>query len=146
MIKFELNINDCTLNSDLSVLEYNKNELFDDMRKLIAYFNSEYNWDGMFSFDDIKNRIDKGHLLFILYYGTESIGYVFFEPKKNNEYYLYNLYVTNKVKRPNYTAQWFVNKSINLLPKSTSKVTCLCEDWHFRAHDIFKLNGFKLVM
>ena len=146
MVKFELDINDYNLINELSILQYNDDTLSDDMKKLIAYFNSEYKWDDMFNFDDIRNRIDKGHLLFILYYGNESIGYIFFEPKENNEYYLYNLYVTHKVKRPDKAAEWFINKSINLLPTSISKVICICEDWHFRAHDIFKLNGFKLVM
>lgn len=145
MVKFELDINDYSLNAELSILEYNINTLSDDIQKLITYFNSEYNWDGMFSFNDVTHRINKGHLLFILYYEGDSIGYVFFEPKENNEYYLYNLYVTNKVKRPNYTAQWFVNKSINLLPKSVSKVTCVCEDWHTAAHNVFKLNGFNII-
>jgi hypothetical protein len=145
MIKFELNINEYNAIDELSILQYKDESLSDDISQLITYFNLEYTWDDMFKFDDVVNRIKSGHLLFILYYGNTSIGYVFFEPKSDTEFYLYNLYVTNKIKRPNYAAQWFVNKSISLLPKTTKKISCVCEDWHKAAHTTFKNNGFNIV-
>jgi len=145
MIKFELDIDNYNLIDELSILQYNNDSLSDDIKKLITYFNLEYKWDSMFNFDDVVFRIKSGHLLFILYYGNISIGYVFFQPKNNSEFYLYNLYVTNKIKRPNYAAQWFVNKSISLLPNSTTKISCICEDWHKAAHTTFKNNGFNIV-
>jgi hypothetical protein len=142
MINFELNIELYNEIKEFSILKYNE-LLSDDIKKLIYFFNEEYNWDGMFVFEDVQNRIDKGHHLFILYYGHKAIGYVFYEPKENNEFYLYNLYVTNCYERPNYSAQWFVNKSIGMLPTPISKITCICEDWHTAAHNVFKSNRFK---
>jgi hypothetical protein len=112
---------------------------------LINHFNKEYKWDGMFNFDDVQNRIIKGHLLFILYCGNNAIGYMFYEPKDNNEFYLYNLYVTNCIQRPSYSANWFVDNTIKLLPNTFSKITCVCEDWHTSAHNVFKSNGFTRV-
>ncbi len=141
MINFELDFSNYDELKELSILEY-KDILSDDIKKLISYFNSEYQWDGMFNFNDVEKRIKNGHHLYILYYGHECVGYVFFEPKENGEFYLYNLYVTNKIKRPGYSPVWFVNKSISLLPKSFSKITCVSEDWHTSAHNVFKLNGF----
>jgi hypothetical protein len=141
MKQFKLNISDYNEIKELSILSYNEH-LCDDIKKLILYFNSEYDWDGMFNFNDVKNRIEIGHYLFILYYGIDCIGYVFFEPKENDEFYLYNLYVTNKIKRPNYSAQWFVNKSINLLPIPISNILCRCENWNISAHNVFISNGF----
>jgi hypothetical protein len=145
-MKFELNINDYNLIEELTILQYKNDLLSDDIKKLITYFNSEFKWDDMFNFNDVTNRIQNGHLLFILYYGNKAIGYIFFEPKSDTEFVLYNLYVTNKVKRPNYAAQWFINKCIKLLPNSTLKVSCMCEDWHHTAHNLFKINGFNLEL
>lgn len=142
MIKFELDINDYNLIKDLNVLQYKNDLQSDDIKKLITYFNSEYTWDKMFNFNDVTDRIKNGHLLFILYYENKPIGYVFFEPITNSEFYLYNLYVTNKTHRPFYAPQWFVNRCIDLLPKSILKISCECEDWHMSAQNVFISNGF----
>ena len=142
MIKFELDINDYNLIKDLNVLQYKDDLQSDDIKKLITYFNSEYTWDKMFNFNDVTDRIKNGHLLFILYYENKSIGYVFFKPITNSEFYLYNLYVTNKIYRPFYAPQWFVNRCIGLLPKSILKISCECEDWHTSAQNVFISNGF----
>lgn len=142
MINFELNKSNYTELGLLSILKYN-DVLSDDIKQLIYFFNKEYKWDGMFNFDDVQNRIINGHHLFILYCGHTAIGYVFYEPKEDNEFYLYNLYVTNCVQRPSYSAAWFVDNTIKLLPNVFSKITCVCEDWHTSAHNVFKSNGFK---
>lgn len=141
MINFKLDIELYNEIKEFAILQYTE-VLSDDIKKLIYFFNEEYTWDGMFAFDDVQNRINKGHYLFILYYGHNAIGYVFYEPKKNNEFHLYNLYVTNCYERPIYSPQWFVNKTIGLLPKPISKISCVCEDWHISAHNVFKTNGF----
>lgn len=146
MIQFELNKSNYTELADLKVISvlnrYSLDTISLDVKTLIDYFNKEYRWDGMFNFDDVQTRISKGHHLFILYYGGNPIGYVFYEPKDNDEFYLYNLYVTNCIERPSYAAVWFVNKTIKLLPKSFSKINCICEDWHTAAHNTFEKNGF----
>lgn len=146
MINFELDKVDYNPLKDLSIISVlNRHKvdiLSDDINTLIKFFNTEYRWDGMFNFDDVQSRVSKGHHLFILYYGHHAIGYVFYEPKDNGEFYLYNLYVTNQVQRPEFAPNWFVNKTINLLPTTFTKITCVCEDWHTSAHNVFKSNGF----
>lgn len=148
MINFVLNSSDYTEISDLNIMFiFNINQVnttSEDIEKLIHFFNEEYHWDDMFNFKDVQDRIENGHYLFLLYYNHKPIGYVFYEPKENDEFYLYNLYVTNRHKRPSFSPIWFVNKTIGLLPKSFKKVTCVCEDWHTSAHNVFKLNEFKL--
>ena len=145
-MKFKLNISDYAEIKDLSIINVlNKQKcdiLSDDIKFLIDSFNAEYKWDGMFDFNDVQNRISLGHYFFILYYGHNAIGYIFYEPKENDEFYLYNLYVTNCYERPSFSPQWFINKSINLLPKGFLKITCVCEDWHTAAHNVFTQNGF----
>jgi hypothetical protein len=147
MINFELNKSDYSVIKDLNIISvlnrHKLDVLSDDMKSLITFFNTEYNWDGMFNFDDVHDRISKGHYLFILYYGHIAIGYIFYEPKDNDEIYLYNLYVTNCKERPEYSPIWFVNKSISLLPIQFKKISCVCEDWNTAAHNVFKVNNFK---
>lgn len=147
MINFELNKSDFNVVKDLSIISvlnrHKLDTLSDDMNSLITFFNTEYNWDGMFNFDDVQDRISKGHHLFILYYGHLAIGYIFYEPKDSDELYLYNLYVTNCRERPSYAPNWFVNKSISLLPTQFTKISCVCEDWHTSAQNVFKSTGFK---
>jgi len=116
-----------------------------DIDTLISYFNSEYKWDNMFEYEDVINRIDSNHILFILYYINEPIGYVFFEPKAKGEYYLYNLYVTKIIKRPENTPEWFVSKVISALPSDCKKITCYCEEWHKAAQNIFIKNNFNKI-
>ena len=54
---------------------------------LIDSFNKEYQWDGIFDIDEVKNRINKGHILFILYYDNQPIGYVWFKELDKNDRY-----------------------------------------------------------
>jgi hypothetical protein len=149
MKSFKLDISDYNEIKDLSIVSimnrYGADTLSDDIKLLIQYFNDEYVWEDMFDFNHVQTRISKGHHLFLLYYGEDVIGYVFFEPNDLNEFYLYNLYVTNKVKRPEHSAVWFVNKSIKLLPNSVLKIKCICEDWNYAAQNVFKSNKFKEI-
>lgn len=149
MISFELDKSNYEESKDLSIIDISNRHkldlLSDDIKLLINYFNKEYSWDNMFDYNDVQNRISKGHYLFILYYGHNAIGYVFYEPKENDEFYLYNLYVTNCYGRPSYSPIWFVNNTIKLLPKTFKKISCVCEDWHTSAHNVFKSNGFKPI-
>jgi hypothetical protein len=149
MINFELDIDDYLEIHELNILNVSalieSDNISNDIKSLINFFNDEYKWDNMFNFDDVKLRLNDGHYMFILYYDVNPIGYVFYEPKADNVFYLYNLYVTNKIKRPAYSPMWFVNKSIKLLPPSVSKIICVSEEWHIAAQNIFKSNNFKEV-
>jgi hypothetical protein len=149
MINFELDTADYLEIYELNILNVSSlitsENISNDIKSLINFFNDEYTWDNMFTFDDVKCRLADGHYMFILYYDVNPIGYMFYEPKANNVFYLYNLYVTNKIKRPKYSPIWFVNKSIKLLPSSVSKVICVSDKWNTAAQNVFKSNNFKEV-
>jgi hypothetical protein len=117
----------------------------DDMELLIKYFNEEYKWDNMFKIEDVYDRIENNENLFILYLNRNVIGYVWFKEIDKNICYLYNLYVTNIVQRPDYSPRWFVNKTCCHMIQYYKKIKCECEDWNNAAHNIFKLNGFKEI-
>jgi hypothetical protein len=112
---------------------------------LINSFNTEYKWDDMFDINDAENRIVNGDTLFILYYDSKEIGYVWFKEIDKNNCYLYNLYVTNIVSRPDGAPNWFINKVSSVMLKHYKKIQCECEDWHHSAQNIFISNGFVLI-
>ena len=109
---------------------------------LIDSFNKEYQWDDMFNIEEVKNRIVHGHTLFILYYDGKEIGYVWFREMDKDTCFLYNLYVTNIIKRPKYSPIWFVNRACSHMLKHYKKIQCECEDWHSAAQNTFVSNGF----
>jgi hypothetical protein len=149
MKKFELDINNFEEQPELHIIHlYNKTFLksyTDTIELLIRYFNQEYKWDGMFNIDDVFNRINNGDNLFILYLNRNAIGYVWFKEMDKTTCYLYNLYVTNIVKRPEYSPIWFVNKACSHMLKYYKKIQCECEDWHSSAQNTFISNGFNPI-
>lgn len=136
---------------NLSIKKIESNNLFElntfilDMKKLIYFFNQEYKWDKMFTIDDVYTRINAGDNLFILYFNKVSIGYIWFKKINNEISFLYNLYVTNIIKRPNESPKWFVNKTCSEILECYKKIICECEDWHKSAHNVFRYNGFNQI-
>jgi len=124
---------------DLDTLEKNINS----MKTLIDYFNTEYKWDGMFNIDEVKNRIISGLTLFMLYYDKQPIGYIWFKEIDKNTSYLYNLYVTNTIKRPNYSPLWFVNKTVFYILQYYKTITIETHEWNVAAIKIFYKSGAK---
>lgn len=80
------------------------------MINLIELFNSEYNWDGMFTIEDVLNRINDGQKLYILFLNSKEIGYIWIKEIDSETCFSYNLYVTKKIKRPKNSAVWFISK------------------------------------
>ena len=149
MKKFELNSNNFIEEPELHIIHlYDKiflDSYTDTMELLIRYFNQEYKWNNMFKISDVYNRIKKGDNLFILYLNRNAIGYIWFREVDNDTCFLYNLYVTNIIKRPKYSPIWFVNRACSHMLKHYKKIQCECEDWHSAAKNTFISNGFTLI-
>ena len=146
MKKFELNSNNFIEEPELHIIHLYDKIFLDSytgtMELLIRYFNQEYKWDSMFKISDVYNRIKKGDNLFILYLNRNAIGYIWFREVDNDTCFLYNLYVTNIIKRPKYSPIWFVNRACSHMLKHYKKIQCECEDWHSVAQNTFVSNGF----
>jgi hypothetical protein len=146
MKKFELNSNNFIEEPELHIIHlYDKiflESYTDTMELLIRYFNQEYKWNNMFKISDVYNRIKKGDNLFILFLNRNAIGYVWFREMDKDTCFLYNLYVTNIIKRPKYSPIWFVNRACSHMLKHYKKIQCECEDWHSAAQNTFVSNGF----
>jgi hypothetical protein len=117
----------------------------DTIQLLIHYFNDEYTWDGMFTLNDVENRIKEGHNLFILYVDKRAIGYVWFREIDKNTCFGYNLYVTKKIDRPKWAAKWFYNKVSEIMLKNYKKIKVEIEDWNGVVIDMVKRIGYKEI-
>jgi hypothetical protein len=111
---------------------------------LINYFNKEYKWDGMFNIKEVENRITNGHILFILYYDKQPIGYVCFKRLDDNTCFGYNLYVTKKINRPQSAPKWFYNKVSGIMLKNYKTIKVEIEDWNNVVFDLVESIGYKI--
>ncbi len=109
----------------------------------INYFNQQYSWDEMFTISDVEERIKNEHKLFLLFYGEDIIGYIFYKKVDDSSCLAYNLYVTKIVQRPNYAAEWFYNKTSGYMLNLYNTILCEAEEWNDRVHYIFLKSGFK---
>ncbi len=152
MKQFELQKKDFIQLKDLSIRHITGGDFLSlesnihSMEKLINYFNQQYNWDGMFTIDDVWHRNSKGDELFILFYGNESIGYIWYNKIDNISCKAYNLYVTKIVDRPDSAALWFYNKTTEDMLKKYDRIICEAEEWNETVHTIFNKTGFKEIL
>lgn len=112
---------------------------------LINHFNKEYKWDDLFDIDEAKNRIISGHILFILYYDKQPIGYVWFKELDKDNCFGYNLYVTKKVERPTNAPKWFYNKVSGIMLEKYNTINVEIEDWNKVVFDLVESIGYKKV-
>ncbi len=149
MKRYELNHTEIIKEPELYFIHiYNKvwmESYKDTIQLLIHYFNDEYTWDGMFTLNDVENRIKEGHNLFILYVDKRAIGYVWFREIDKNTCFGYNLYVTKKIDRPKWAAKWFYNKVSEIMLKNYKKIKVEIEDWNGVVIDMVKRIGYKEI-
>ena len=112
---------------------------------LIDSFNKEYQWDGMFDIGEVKNRINKGHILFILYYDKQPIGYVWFKELDDTACFGYNLYVTKQIERPTDAPKWFYNNVSGIILEKYNTIKVEIEDWNRVVFELIESIGYKEI-
>ena len=112
---------------------------------LIDSFNKEYQWDGMFDIDEVKNRIDNEHILFILYYDNQPIGYVWFKELDKNTCFGYNLYVTKQIERPKDSPKWFYNEVSGIMLEKYNTIKVEIEDWNKVVFNLVESIGYTEI-
>ena len=151
MKEYQLNKNDYIIKKQLHIerLELDNILAFEyftlDIQTLINHFNKEYTWDRMFDIIEVENRISNGHILFILYYDIEPIGYVWFKGLDNTTCFGYNLYVTKQIDRPDNAPKWFYNKVSGIMLKNYKTIKVEIEDWNNVVFDLVKSIGYKEI-
>jgi hypothetical protein len=112
---------------------------------LIDSFNKEYQWDGMFDINEVEHRIKNHHTLFVLYYDTKPIGYVWFKELNETTCFGYNLYVTKQIDRPNDSPKWFYNKVSGVMLEKYNTINVEIEDWNNVVFDLVESIGYKKI-
>ena len=98
----------------------------------------------MFTLEDAVNRIlINGHILFILYYDKNPIGYVWFKELDTDTCFGYNLYVTKQIKRPHNSAYWFYNKVSGIILEQYNRIKVEIEDWNKVVFDLIENIGYR---
>lgn len=103
---------------------------------LIDHFNSYIEWDGMFDFLKVIDRIKDGHILVMTYFEGNPVGYVFI-----NNGWIFNLFVTKLNERPNKTFVGLSNKSMEVAIDRFGIAAWECEDWNKPMHFVAKQAG-----
>jgi len=124
---------------NIIALEYFK----PNIQFLIDSFNKEYQWDGMFDIKEVENRIKNYHTLFVLYYDTNPIGYVWFKELNETTCFGYNLYVTKQIERPKDSPKWFYNKVSGVMLEKYNTINVEIEDWNKVVFDLVENIGYK---
>lgn len=119
---------------DLTITHINNQYLLDEystlINQLINSFNLEYKWDDMFDINDVKKRIEQSNDLFLLHYGNNAIGYVFFKEIDDTTCFGYNLYITKLVNRPKNVSEWFYSETCERMFLKYNKIECEIENWN----------------
>ena len=111
----------------------------------INNFNNEIVWDGMFNFDTVIDRLEKGMKMYILLMenSNEPYGHVWFKDY-NDGRYIFNLYVRNNVENKTYTGKEFVSDIIHRY-ESNVPIYCEVDEWNNKSISLFKRLGFLKI-
>lgn len=103
----------------------------------IDSFNSNHDWKDMWTIEDAKERLNKGHQLFLgVDREDKPLAHVWFDKDL-----LYNAYV-NPNREKGYSEK-FIKSCLNSI--KYDKVKLYCDDWNIKAQIFFEKVGFKKI-
>lgn len=97
----------------------------DVFSNLINEFNSEFEWDEMFTMDDVPVRFNEGCHLSILFYKNIPTGYCWFK-----EGWSFNLYVSKVRKRPQVLPLLYINDMTQDIVNKFGYVEYETDEWN----------------
>jgi hypothetical protein len=145
MISFSLNENDFTslgveydiVKIDRSNFESNKQYVIDSINN----FNSEIEWNEMFTLEEANNRVFNNMRMYLGLIDSKVFGHVWFKNYKDGSY-LFNLFVKNKAKTENYTGTKFTSDIINRF-ENEYPIYANVDEWNEKSIKLFDRLGFK---
>jgi hypothetical protein len=151
MVQYQLNKEDYIVEKKLHIERLELDNIITleyftpNIQFLIDSFNKEYQWDGMFDINKVEHRIKSGHILFILYYDNQPIGYVWFKKLNETTCFGYNLYVTKQIERPKDSPKWFYNKVSGIMLEKYDTIKVEIEDWNNVVFDLVESIGYTEI-
>ena len=125
---------------ELHLLKITK-ETFSDNKELIQQsintFNSEIEWDDMWTIDIAKERISYGETLYLLLDNQNPLGHVWYDL-----YYLYNAFVSQK--RKDGDSIWFIQETMWDMKQNNdlTYIKLYVDDWNKKAIKFWKKLNF----
>jgi hypothetical protein len=132
------------LNTEYNVIpisDQNLSDYYSLIQNSIEYFNSEIEWENMFTFEDTVNRVQDGMTMYAGLLDNNVFGYVWFKDYKDGRL-LFNLFVRNKVSDKSYTGKEFTSDIINRY-EYDKNIYCEVDEWNEKSIKLFKRLGFK---
>lgn len=145
MIYFNLNKDDfislgtkyTVVKVDQSNFESNRQYILDSINN----FNSEIEWDEMFTLEEAGSRVLNNMKMYIGLVDSKVFGHVWFREYKDGSY-LFNLFVKNKAKTENYTGTKFISDVINRF-ENEYPIYADVDEWNEKSIKLFNRLGFK---
>lgn len=124
--------------SFLKITQYNFLDTKQLIQKSIDTFNSEIEWDEMWTIDNADDRLFSGEILYLLMNGDTPIGHVWYDL-----YYLYNAFVSKK--REDGDSIWFIQETMWDMKENydLSYIKLYVDDWNERAIKFWKKLGYR---
>lgn len=122
---------------DRSNFESNKQHILISINN----FNSEIEWDGMFTLEEASNRVFNNMRMYIGLVDSRVFGHAWFKDYKDGSY-LFNLFVKNKGKVENYTGTEFTSDVINRF-ENRYPVYADVDEWNEKSIKLLSRLGFK---
>lgn len=145
MISFSLSKDDFTslgikytiVKVDQSNFESNRQYILDSINN----FNSEIEWDEMFTLEEAGSRILNNMRMYIGLIDSKVFGHVWFREYRDGSY-LFNLFVKNKAKTDNYNGTEFTSDIINRF-ENEYPIYADVDEWNEKSIKLFNRLGFK---
>ena len=117
-----------------------------DIESIIDLFNSEIDWDDMYSIDDCYKRFNDGCFCFVLYQEEQPIGICWYYDIRPNVF-AFNGFVSKKKKNQNGISQKFFNMMNYILYKEGYQTyVAYCDDWNDKMwYRASKTKGFQPI-
>jgi hypothetical protein len=147
MISFSLSENNFThigteyviIKVDPINFENNKDYVLDSINN----FNSEIEWNNMFTLEESKNRVFNNMRMYIGLIDSEVFGHAWFKDYKDGVY-LFNLFVKNNTTTKNYTGTEFTSDIINRF-EIKYPIYADVDDWNVKSIRLLKKLGFTIT-
>ena len=126
------------LNPVIDVLEIKDDEV---IQNCIDLFNSEIDWEGMFTLSDAKNRIANDEKMYVGYRNGRIFGHFWLKKINDNSYYIYNVFSKNTSYKREYGATDMIYHVISNL--DFISILAHVDDWNTKSLNVFEKLGFQ---
>ena len=141
---WKFNLAESELSKDVDVIKHTS--IHKDIESVINLFNSEIEWDDMYSIDDCVERFNDGCFCFVLYQKQQPIGIHWYYDIRPNVFG-FNAFISKNKKNQNRISQKFFDTMCNILYKEGYQTyIAYCDDWNFKMwYRASKTKGFQPI-